>query len=665
MIRPFLAILICIFISAPSFGNLEQSLDEIEKLIRLRDYSEAASRLEPLAGKGDPEAQYRLAGLYRTGKGISKDLDKATRLYHESAQAGHADAQYAFGLIVEKSNNSLSSRNEARKWYQKSAAQGNQRAVAKLEQLQQDPEVAMRSISRSDLFNAIQHNDEALINSLIVTGVDINLADRQGNSTVLAALLAGWPRLAGTLIPTTEYIGQANILGNRSLPLASARGYKDVVVALLDNNVDINQTDSRGETALMLAVKNNNIQIAELLLERGADYSLTNSRKRSAVDLAYASENPDGKGLFARYGIEPKPVTRKKAVGSLDTFKASVDKYGARYAGWPLLNIAIEVGETSISKQLIAQRPGLKSTDPDGNSALHVAARKGDAAILQQLVLHGAGLDAVNDRNETALYLAVESTCFKCVSLLLDKKADPSIATKLEITPLEAAIQNNQSRIALTLLETRASYPGIHRALLLAIQKQMENTSYALIKRDKQLNSLDEKKRSALWYSADQGLQKTTELLVASAEIDINRKDINGHSALAQAVIHGHFKVARLLIKHGADLTARTDEGNTLIMLAVLSKNPDIVDFLLARNIESIGQGIDINAQDKVGDTALMLAAASAQDRVIEMLLHAGADPQLRNKEDLNAFQIATNAGHADTARFIHDKSSFVFKIFN
>ena len=100
-------------------------------------------------------------------------------------------------------------------------------------------------------------------------------------------------------------------------------------------------------------------------------------------------------------------------------------------------------------------------------------------------------------------------------------------------------------------------------------------------------------------------------------------------------------------------------------MLAVLSKNPEIVEFLLTRSFDINAQDIDIDAQDNVGETALMLAAATGQDRIIEMLINAGADSQLRNKEDLNAFQIATNAGHPETAKFIHDRSNFVFKLFN
>jgi ankyrin repeat protein len=193
----------------------------------------------------------------------------------------------------------------------------------------------------------------------------------------------------------------------------------------------------------------------------------------------------------------------------------------------------------------------------------------------------------------------------------------------------------------------------------------MDNLSYTLIKLDKQLDSVDDKKRSVLWHSANQGLAKTTAQLIASKKIDLNHKDINGHSALAQAVKRGHFEIVRLLSDHRADLATRTDEGNTLLMLAVLSKNPEIVEFLLTRSFDINAQDIDINAQDKVGETALMLAAATGQDRIIEMLINARADSQLRNKEDLNAFQIATNAGHQQTAKFIHDRSNFVFKLFN
>jgi ankyrin repeat protein len=241
---------------------------------------------------------------------------------------------------------------------------------------------------------------------------------------------------------------------------------------------------------------------------------------------------------------------------------------------------------------------------------------------------------------------------------LLQNRADPSIKTGLEMTALELAVETRQLKIGEALLKARKSYPGIHRVLLQAIEKKMERLSYVLIKRDKELGSLDDKGRSALWHSASKGLLRTTENLLASKKIDLDQADVNGYSAVAQAIKNGHVKVTRLLVKWRADLTAQTNEGNTLLMLAVLSEKPEIVQLLLQRNI-------DVNVQDEVGETALMMAAGTGQDQVIEMLINAGADMQLRSKEELNAYQIAQNAGYPDAAEFIREKSNFVFKLFN
>ena len=650
--------MIGLLLSAPAWSNIDQSIDEIEKLIRLRDYPRAARNLETLANAGNPEAQYRLASLHRAGKGVPKDLDRATELHHISAMAGYADAQYSLGQLIEKADVSTESLNKAIEWYRKAAAQDHELAVLKLKQLEEYVVDVDQGISRAEIFKAIQHNDVVFINSLITSGSNLDLTDELGNSTVMAALLAGWPQLANTLIDQTSRPAQMNSLGFRPMHVATIRGYKTIVIALLDDGVDIDQTDARGSTALMLAAKNQKTDMLKLLLDRGADYSIANRKKQTTVDFVFAADYPAGKTLLGRYDIGPGTTTQASATSSLKGFKARVEKHGGRYVGWPLLNIAIELGEIPVAQQIITQEVGLDATDPGGNSALHVAARKGDSDSLEQLLEHGASVNAINTRSETALYLAVESACLKCVNLLLGNNADPSIASKLKITPLEVAIRNDQAEIARVLLATSASYAGIHRVLLLAIQKDMEDLSNTLIKRDSKLGSLDDKNRSALWYSADRGLEKTSALLIDSGKIDIDGKDSNGHGALAQAVKNGHLAIVRLLIDKDADVTVRTNAANTLLMLAVLAKNPDIVELLLTR-------ASDVNAQDRIGDTALMLAAGTAQNEVVEMLIAAGADIQLRNKEDLNAFQIANNSGHQATAEIIRERSNFVFKLFN
>jgi ankyrin repeat protein len=672
-VKQVLPILIGLLLSAPAWSNISQSMDEVEKLIRLRDYPQAASRLETLAELGNPEAQYRLASLYRAGKGVGKDLGKATELHYQSALTGYADAQYSYGQLVEKADNSPESLNEAIDWYQKAAAQDHELALLKLKQLEEYIAAQDQGISRADIFAAIQRNDVVLINSLINNGINLDLTDPRGNSTVMAALLAGWPQLANTLIDHTNHPAQINVLGFRPMHVATIHGYEAVVNALLVEGVDIDQTDVRGSTALMLAAKNKKTDMLRLLLDRGANYGITNRKKRTAIDFVFAGDYPAGQALLASYGLGPETTgfgtvdplavdivatTQVSAVSKLDQFKTAVEQRGGRYAGWPLLNIAIELGEIPVAEELIAEKPDLNATDPDGNSAMHVAARKGDSVTLKPLLANGANTNSINARNETALYLAAESNCLKCVRLLLESEADPAIATKLEITPLEVAIRNDRAEIAGLLLKSQTSYAGIHRVLLLAIENNREDLSLALIKRDSKLGSRDDKGRSALWYSADRGLEKTSVALIKSGKIDINSQDSTGHCALAQAVRGGYLAVVRLLINKDADLNIRTNAGNSILILAVLAKKPAIVELLLTR-------ASDVDAQDNIGDTALMLAADTGQNDVVEMLIKAGADLQLRNWEDLNAFQIANNSGYPEIAQMIRTNSNLFFKLFN
>jgi len=651
------AVLILLLLAQPVWSNSEQSLAEIETLIRMRDYEGAVRRLESLAAKGNPEARYRLAGLYRVGRGVRKNLDRAKSLYLEAALSGHADAQFSLALLLEKSpgNSSLA---KAREWYRKAAEQGHLRARERLAQLHEPEDSGMRKIGRREIFDAIRHNDAALVESLIDSGVDLNLADGQGNSTVMEALTAGWPGLAVTLIRKTAWQQRANALGDSPLHIAVTRDYRDVVEALIAAPVDINRGDARGNTALLLAVKSRNLDLIKLLLKNGADPNLRNSKQQSAADLAFKADNPEISAVFASRGIESLTAQPAERDDKFQRLSQSVQQKNSRYYGWPLLNLAIELGESEISNRLITERRELEAAGPGGNRALHIAARRGDRESLKRLLAQRADVNARNRKNETSLYLAAEAKCLKCIELLLDKGADPSIATAAGVTPLEIAVQNDASKIAAALLATNTSYAGIHRVLMLALENRMEGLARQLIPRDTELARLDDKRRSLLWYAAETGLQDSVPRLLATRKIDIDQRDTNGHDALARAVIGGQLKIAGMLLEAGAKPTSRTEEGNTLLMLAVSSQKPAMVAYLLHR-------GIDVDARNNSGDTALTLAAANGPIRVVEMLMDAGADPKIRNNDEVNAFQIANDSGHPRIAKLIHDRSSLVFKLFN
>ena len=654
-----LPVLIALLWTQFAWGNIDRSLEEIESLIRLRDYSQAVQRLRPLAEQGIAEAQYRLAGLYRVGKGVDRDLDRARSLYLEAAQAGNANAQYSYALLVEKSKGD-NSREQALVWYRRAAEQGHEAARKQLARTPPAEKTNARELSQEEIFNAVRHNDRELIDSWVDSGGKLNQIDEQGNTIVMAALIAGWPDLAETLIHQTRLHDKANKLGDYPLHIAAVRDYREVAVAVLVAGTDIDRRDARGNTALMLAIKNENLDLAGFLLDSGANPDARNQKLQSPSDLAFAPGNSRSKVLFASRGLKPKqkPNPESKSVNGIARFSESVRKQGNRYNGWPLVSVAIELGETRIAKQLIAQRREIDSSGPGANRALHVAARNLDHVNMKRLLAQRVEVNAVNRKNQTALYLASEANCLDCVKLLLAGQADPSIAASGGVTPLEIAVQNGASRVAAALLATNASYPGIHRVLSLAVEKRMQVLSKLLITRDPDLAKLDDKRRSILWHSADKGLTETVGRLLATGRFDVNQVDAGGYSALAQAVTGGHLKIVRMLIEAGADPRGQTGEGNSMLMLAVLSKKADLVEYMLRHEP-------DINRRNDIGDTALMIAAGDGQLRIVEKLMDAGADLRMRNNEEMNAVQIAKNAGHEQTAKTIYDRSNLVFKLFN
>ena len=61
--------------------DIEATLKSVDQSIRMRQYEQAAKLLNPLLFQNNATAQFRMAGLYRVGKGVKQDNDKAIQLY--------------------------------------------------------------------------------------------------------------------------------------------------------------------------------------------------------------------------------------------------------------------------------------------------------------------------------------------------------------------------------------------------------------------------------------------------------------------------------------------------------------------------------------------------------------------------------------------------------
>ena len=72
--------------------------------------------------------------MYKNGKGVERDYQKAFEWFLKAAELGDDTAQFDVGLCYEKGYGVAVDLDEAFRWYEKAAEQGHKGAQKKLEQ---------------------------------------------------------------------------------------------------------------------------------------------------------------------------------------------------------------------------------------------------------------------------------------------------------------------------------------------------------------------------------------------------------------------------------------------------------------------------------------------------------------------------------------------------
>jgi TPR repeat protein len=121
--------------ASPAHADLQAGVAALEA----KDYAKAIAELKPLAEADDAEAQYWMGRIYDEGLGVPADPKQAFVWFGLAAQAGHADAQRIVGVYHEEGKGGADKDYlKASQWYEKSAEQGNDRAMRNLARLYSD-----------------------------------------------------------------------------------------------------------------------------------------------------------------------------------------------------------------------------------------------------------------------------------------------------------------------------------------------------------------------------------------------------------------------------------------------------------------------------------------------------------------------------------------------
>jgi ankyrin repeat protein len=112
-----------------------------------------------------------------------------------------------------------------------------------------------------------------------------------------------------------------------------------------------------------------------------------------------------------------------------------------------------------------------------------------------------------------------------------------------------------------------------------------------------------------------------------------------------------------LLLEHGADIEARTNENNTPFLLACQNGHLRTAQILAEK-------GADVIYVCQDGLSALHLAAMGGHAELVSWLLDkAGADIEARTNENNTPFHLACQNGHLRTAQILAEKGADVMAV--
>jgi uncharacterized protein len=176
---------------------------------------------------------------------------------------------------------------------------------------------------------------------------------------------------------------------------------------------------------------------------------------------------------------------------------------------------------------------------------------------------------------------------------------------------------------------------GSYEDFFIAVNRGDERTVAQLLQRGFDPNSRDPKGQTGLILALRDGSPRVAEALWGSPQLDVNVRNASGETALMMAALRGELAWMKRLLDRGALLH---HDGWSPIHYAATGPEVKTVALLLER-------GAPLEASSPGKDTPLMMAARYGAEASVDLLLARGASAAAKNERNLDAIDMARNAG--------------------
>ena len=143
-------------------------------------------------------------------------------------------------------------------------------------------------------------------------------------------------------------------------------------------------------------------------------------------------------------------------------------------------------------------------------------------------------------------------------------------------------------------------------------------------------------------------------LLLKNPALDLNKRAILGNTALHIAIEWRNLEVVKLLHAAGADLEIAGKSRRTALLLALQYGHMGIMGFLI-RN----GANVNVRSPDWAdhNETFLQGLVRFGSEMLVKLALEYGADPEVRNRWNQRAIDIAVKWGFTGMVDILREVS--------
>lgn len=394
-----------------------------------------------------------------------------------------------------------------------------------------------------------------------------------------------------TFLEKRKVIRAVDSFDEEGLITAAEKGDLRSLGILIEAGFSVNSLNDRGVPAISRAIEKNHLPVIRMLIDAGANVNLKDSN-----------------------GITP-------------------------------LMVAIEEGNRHIFAYLMEQSPELELTDQLHETALIKAAHAGNTTLARKLIEAGAEIDVTNLQGQTPLMIAAENQRTGIVKALLEAGANPNIRDNQDnsvfdrnhlsprITKMLKQASNHHKRA-----EKGESPNDIYSVIPMSLFNQFPAISSLMLGfADVLYTQLNAKDLMDQWEDKGKGLIE---------KVDLNQ--VSGNVASIAALLENQLTSASNETKASpvpSPLNGQHQQQLDQALIDAVKVNACKAAHVL------LALGADVNARTPEGDTPLHLAITSGE--MVKILLDGGAAKGLRNRDALTPKELASQQNQTEVAELL------------